>query len=327
MNLSYFISKRIGKPESDTFSSTIHKVAVASVGLGLAVMIIAFLVLLGFQNNIKDKIYSFGGHIIITKHVRGASFETPPVSTNHDIFKYPENFDYVDHIQEFVYKPGLIKTEEEVEGVVLKGVGLSYYTARFNSYLIEGTFVHFDSANYSSDVVLSKHLAQKLLLKVGDKLTMYFMQNPPRARRLTVSGIYETGLEDFDQKVIIGDIALIQRLNNWPDTLVGGYEIFIDDIDNIDAADQYLFENTHHELFVKKAADKYPQVFDWLGILDTNVLIVLVIILFVAGSNMISIVIILIMERTQMIGLLKAMGAENRLIRRVFTYTGMSLIG
>lgn len=326
MNLAYFISKRINKSQTNSFSGTIHKIAVASIAIGLAIMIISFLILGGFQDTIKKKIFSFGGHIQVTKYTFGGGYGENPISLNMDLYTSPEKYGFVDHVQEFSYKPGLLKTEEEVYGVILKGVGKRFDTARFSRNIASGAFISFKDSAYSTDVLLSQKIADALKLGVGDEVIMYFIQDPPRFRKLNVKGIYSTGLEDFDETVIIGDISLVRRLNSWADTLAGGLEIFVNDFDHIGRAEEKLSEMVDYDLYVEKVSDRYIQIFDWLSLLNKNVIIFLTLILFVACFNMVSILLILIMERTQMIGMLKALGARNRQIRKIFMYNGMLMV-
>ena len=329
MNLPLFIAKRLGHKGDGTFSSIIHKIAIASIALGLAVMIMAFLILLGFQRTVKEKIYAFSSNIIITKYSLSRDFQEAPVNESDypflsDFTSVPE----IRHIQPFAHKPGLIKTKEEVEGVILKGVDHRYDSVQFSTYMKQGSFINFDGEGaYSNDIVISQKIARRLKLEVGQEFIINFIQDPPRARRLRVKGIYDTGLEDFDDRMIIGDIRLIQRLNNWEADQVGGFEVFLNPNTNIDLVHEYLFDLVEYNLYVEKVSDKYIQIFDWLSLINNNIAIFLFLVLFVASFNMISIVLILIMERTHMIGLLKAMGAENKMIRRIFTYHGMSLIG
>lgn len=326
MNLPYFISKRIHQTSSNSFSSAIYGIAVASIAIGVAIMLISYLILGGFQDTIKDKIYSFGSHLQITKYTFGNSFQEDPITKNTTIYQNPDSIGFIEHVQEFSHKGGLLKTDTEVQGVVFKGIGVSFDTSRFSNNMIAGRFLRFNDSTYSNEVVLSKKIADKLFLKVGDEVIMYFIQNPPRFRKLTVTGLYDTGLEDFDDRVIIGDIALVQRLNDWPDSLVGGYEIFIKDVKKMDAAEEKLQSIAPYDMYVEKISDKYLQIFDWLSLLNRNVVIFLSLILFVASFNMISILLILIMERTQMIGILKAIGATNSQIRNIFIYNGMLMI-
>lgn len=333
MNLSYFISKRISRGQKEGFSSTIHKIAIASIALGLGAAIISFLIMNGFQETVKNRIYSFNGHLLITKFSMDNSVEEVPFDINFDVFNKQKTLDFVSHMQEYAHKAGLIKTNTEVLGVVLKGVGKSFDTTSFRANMVEGRFIQFPDSGYSNEIVLSKVIANKINVAVGDAVTIHFFQNPPRFRKLKVSGIYETNLSEyFDGKVVIGDIRLIQRLNNWADSIAGGIEIYLQDHVSVEEAQsklETLLEKDMRRNFDKNAEtirEKYIQVFEWLDLLDRQVGILLVIILFVICVNMISIILILVMERTQMIGMLKAMGASNGLIRSVFIYNGVSLI-
>ncbi len=289
-------------------------------------MIIAFFILLGFKSTIRNKIYSFNGHLLVSKYTLGRSFHEDPVSLNTPFYKNQDSIDFIAHVQEFSHKAGLIKTDEEVDGVVFKGVGKSFSMDYFGGNLKSGEFIEFKDEGYSTDVILSTHISNRLKLEVGDQFIIHFIQDPPRSRRMVVKGLYETGIEDFDEKIILGDLGLLQRLNDWPDTLAGGFEVYIKDAGNIDEAYDKLNNIAGYDLFVQKVSDKYIQIFDWLHLIDNNVTIFLILILFVASFNMVSIVLILIMERTQMIGLLKAMGADNATITKIFRYQGMGLI-
>lgn len=327
MNLSYFISKRINKEQQGSFSSTIGRIAVASIGVGLGSILISFLILRGFQTTIINKIYGFAGHLQVSLYtLRASSFDEPPISLESDFYTHWRNYDFIDHVQPIGYKMGILKTEDAVLGTVFKGVSSDYDTARFAPALKAGRFPHFSDTTYSLEVLFSQRIADKLLLGVGDEVTMYVVQNPPRFRRLKIVGIYETGLEDFDDRMIVGDLGLIQRLNNWPDTLVGGFEVFVKDPSDLAEAESMLYDVLDPDLYGDTAEDKYIQLFDWLGLLDRNVVIFLVLILFVASFNMISILLILIMERTTMIGVLKGLGATDQLVRRIFSWNGMLLI-
>ena len=327
MNLPYFISKRVSSFENIGFSATIHRIAVASIGLGLAIMIISFLILTGFQKTVTEKIYSFSSHLTVTKFSFGSSFDEPPMSINTAIYNKYDSIPGIDHVQEYAHKAGLIKTEEEVLGIVFKGLGSSFDTSRIENFILEGRFIHFTDSTYASEIVLSKTIASKLKVKLNDKILVHFFQNPPRSRRLTVVGIYETNLSEYyDEKVILGDIDLIRRLNDWTDNMVGGLEVFVDNIEKLDETEDLLLSLAEHDMAIERTDEKYLQVFEWLELIKRQVNIFLGIILLVVSVNMISIVIILIMERTSMIGTLKAMGASNKLIRKIFSYSGMQLI-
>ena len=327
MNLPYFISKRINKPESKSFSSTIHKIAVGSISIGLAVMIVSFLILKGFQETVKEKIYAFSAHFQVTKYYYGSSFEEPPMNINTALYKNYKDLGFVDHMQEYAHKAGLMKTEDEVLGIVVKGVGKSFDTVRFSSHLIEGRFINYNSEGYSREVVLSKAIANKLRINTGEDIILHFFQDPPRTRKLNVVGIYETNLSEYyDDKFIIGDIRMIQRLNSWADSIAGGMEIFVKDVNAIDQVKPVLDSLIAHDQYVEKVSEKYIQVFEWLGLIKRQVNIFLAIILVVVCVNMVSIILIMIMERTQMIGTLKALGADDGLIRQVFSYSGARLV-
>lgn len=327
MNLSYFISKRISKQTGEGFSSTIHKIAVASIGIGLGAAIISFLIMRGFQDTVKNKIYSFSGHMLVTKFTMNNSMEETPMDINIDLFKNYSVYPGVRHAQEFAHKAGLIKTDDEVLGVVLKGVGKSYDSTVFQDNMVAGRFLHLPDSGYANEVMLSSVITRKIKADVGDQVIVHFFQNPPRFRRLNVVGIYETNLSEyFDGKIIIGDIRLIARLNEWADSVAGGIELFVKDINRIEDIALSIGETIDFDQNVQPVSDKYIQVFEWLHLLSRQVNILLGVILTVVCVNMISVILILVMERTQMIGMLKALGATNRVIRNVFVYNGVNLV-
>ena len=326
LNLPYFISRRITQEESGSFSAVISKIAVASIAIGLAAMIISFLILHGFQQTVQNKIFGFGGHLQVTQYTLSTALEDQPMSLNSEFYKNQDQYNYVKHVQEFSHKAGLFKTEDEVQGILIKGVAQTFDLENFQENLKQGEFIRFNDSTYSTDIVISRRIADKLKLSVNDDVITYFVQDPPRFRRLHVTGIYETGLEEFDDKVVIGDLDMIRRLNNWPDTLAGGLEVFLHDPSDLAQAEADLFEVIDYDLYVDKISDKYVQIFDWLNLINQNVVVFLVLVLFIAAFNMVSILLILIMERTQMIGIFKALGATDGQVKRIFTYNGMILI-
>ncbi len=326
MNFSFFVSNRITKETAGSFSTIISKIAVISIALGLSVLILSFMILYGFKGEIKDKIYSFSGHLIINKYTLSTSFEETSIVVDDSLMKMLEDYPLTSRVQPFAMKAGLLKTDEEVQGVLIKGVDKSFDTTSFSKHLIKGRFPDFTDEKYSTEVALSNKIATYLRLGVDDEVLVYFVQNPPRFRRLQVVGIYETGLEEFDEKMIIGDLDLVRRINNWPDSLAGGLEVFISDTDELEKAEQDLFNSVGIDLYVDKVSDRFIQIFDWLNLLNRNVVILLTIILFVSGTSIISIMLILIMERTQMIGTLKALGSSNRFIRNIFLWNGVQLL-
>jgi lipoprotein-releasing system permease protein len=281
----------------------------------------------GFQETVKRKIYSFSGHILVTKFSMNNSTEEQPMDYQIELYNEPDKYPFVTHVQEFAHKVGVVKTDEEALGVLIKGVGRSFDLESFRENMIKGDFISFQDSGYASQVVLSKTIAAKLKKDVGDEIIVHFFQNPPRFRRLKVTGIYETNLSEyFDSRVVLTDIKLIQRLNDWPDTVAGGLEVFVDDPANVDNAGIAIGEMMDFDLNIERVSDRFIQVFEWLELLSRQVNILLGIILTVVCVNMISIVLILVMERTQMIGMLKALGASNGFIRSVFVYNGVHLI-
>lgn len=326
LNLSYFIAKRISFKRTGGFTGTIHRIAVASVAIGLAITMISFMILGGFQNEISNKVFSFTGHFQSMKFVSGNAFEESPTSTNSNFFQNHQNLDFIKHVQVFAHKAGLLKGDEEVEGVLMKGVGPDFDSLSFKQSIIKGRFLQFSDTAASNEIVLSKKIANKLLLDVGDKVTMYYVQEPPRFRRLEIVGIYETFLENFDDKILLGDIQTIRNLNAWTPDQVGGFEIFVDDPSKLESYAEPLYDFLDFDLKLVKVTEKYMEIFDWLLLLNNNVYVFLTLILFVAAFNMVSILFILIMERTQMIGVLKAIGAKNTQIRKIFVWNGFRII-
>ena len=328
MNLSYFISKRISRDQKKGFASSIHNIAIVIVGIGLAAVIISFLIMRGFQETVKQKIYSFNGHLLVTKYTMNYSPEEQPINFHIDLYKNPQQYPAITHIQEYAHKAGLIKTDSgEVLGILVKGVGRSYAVKAFQENLIEGKFIDFPDSGYSNQVVISKIISDKLQAKVGNDIILHFIQNPPRQRKLSIVGIYETNLSEyFDSNVILGDLRMIQRLNDWSDSLAGGLEVYIKNASAIDEVGYAIAEKMDFDLNIESVNDKYVQVFEWLNLLSRQVNILLGVILVVVSVNIISIILILVMERTQMIGMLKALGGGNKFIRSIFIYNGISLI-
>ena len=286
----------------------------------------AFMILLGFQNKIKDKIYSFSGHLLVGKYTLTNSFEESSFLLDEELKGQLETTPGIAHFQSFAMRAGLLQIDGEIQGVVIKGLDHRQDSSAFYKQLVDGRMPDLSSKNYTTEVVLSKKISNALQMLVGDEVLILFIQNPPRYRKLKIVGIYETGLEEFDQSIVYGDLRMIRRINGWAENEVGGVEIFVQDLATIDETHERLFDTLGFDLFVEKVSDRYLQIFDWLALLNRNVVIFLVLILFVAGFSMVSILLILIMERTQMVGMLKALGASNQLIRRVFLANGVRLV-
>jgi len=324
--LPLFISRRITRNERGAFSSTIHRVAVVSISLSLAALIVAFFVLYGFKDAIRDKVYGLSGHLVVDKYAVSNSFEDTSIQADDSLLQQLLDMDGVSHAQPFVLKAGLLKTEEAVQGIVIKGVTERFDSLRFSEQMVEGRLPEVGGEKYATDVTISRKLANLLRLSVNDEVTLYFVQDPPRYRRIKVTGIYSTGMQEFDEKIIYGDAAMLQRINGWDSLQASGIEVFLNNPSGIDRMEEAIFDELSTDLNVTSAHRLHPHIFEWLKLLNRNVLILLVIIIVVAAMGMISMVLILIMERTKMIGILKALGATNALLRKIFVYQGARLI-
>ncbi|MCJ8164911.1 ABC transporter permease [Pontibacter sp. E15-1] len=322
MNISRYISDKISEVQAGSFTSSVTKIAIISIAAGIAIMIVSFAILDGFRDEIRQKIFSFGAHLQVSRYDTNNSYEGAPISMNIGV---TDSIPGIQKIQAFARKTAIIKTEDEVLGVVLKGVGQDYDMSAMKQNLLAGGLVSYSDTASSKEVLISQSVANKLHLGVGDEAIFYFIQNPPRARKLQVKGIFNTGLEEFDEVFVIGDLKLVRELNNWPDTLVGGVEIVLKDFDQIDQTADQVFDQMHYDLQLEKITDRHAQLFDWLKLLRKNVVIFLVLIIFVASFNMVSTVFIMIIERINMIGVLKAVGATDAQIREVFYFRGLKL--
>ncbi|PKQ66760.1 ABC transporter permease [Labilibaculum manganireducens] len=336
MNLELFIAKKItiSKKGGGNISHPIISIAKISISLGIAVMILAVAIVTGFKSEITNKVIGFGSHIQITNYDNNSSFETNPIEKNAISVSSIEKIPGVSHVQSFATKPGILKTKSDIQGIVLNGIGKDYDWSFFKNHLVEGKTIQLTDSTKSNDILISEKLSNLLQLKVGDKLSVYFIQQPPRVRSFTVAGIYNTGMEEFDKLFLICDIQHIQKLNDWSDNQVSGYEIFIDNFDDLDLIDQQIkgitaasFTDDGAGFKVRSIVRKYPQIFSWLDMLDMNVWIILSLMILVAGFNMVSGLLIIILEKTNMIGILKALGTENWSIRKIFLYQSAMLIG
>lgn len=284
----------------------------------------------GFQKQVRDKVIGFGSHIQVTGFESNTSHEANPISTKQWFYPSFDSIDGIRHIQVFAHKAGIIKTEDQIQGVILKGIGADFDWGYFKEKMIDGTTFSVNNSERSDDVIISNNLATLLNLKTGDPLRMYFIINDelqPRGRKFNISGIYQTGLEEFDKLYIIGDISHIRKLNKWEDDQVGGFEILIDDFDQIDEIGETVYNLVGYDLNSQTIKQLQPQIFEWLALHDLNVIVIIVLMVIVAGITMISTLLILILERTNMIGILKALGSKNKSIRRIFIYNAVYIIG
>lgn len=331
MQFPSFIARRIRHNDAGSFSATVSRIGVASIAIGVGVGIIAFAVLLGFKRTIEKKVFLFGANISVSAFAQGNTYEEGPFPVKNPVVDALPTIPEISHWQAVAHKSGILKTENEIKGVVLKGVGKDYDWNVFKQSLVDGRLIgNKDSSSikygYSSEIVISRKIASQLILKPGDEVIMYSLQNPPRPRKLTIVGIYETQMEEFDNTLIVGDLALVQRLNGWGPDSIGTYEIYLKDFRKLPEVAAALKPILPVGVYMQKVTSLFPQIFDWLQLLDRNTAVFLTLILFVACFNMISILLVMIMERTPLIGLLKTLGSPNKQIRMVFFRVGIYMV-
>ncbi|HAF27604.1 MAG TPA: ABC transporter permease [Bacteroidales bacterium] len=335
MNTELFIARRIFSDKSvkKGISQPIVTIAVIGIALGLAVMILSVAIVTGFKSEISNKVIGFGSHIQIVNYDSNISFETSPVNKQQAFYNDINELSGIKNIQEFAIKAGIIKTQTDFAGVVLKGVGSNFDWSFFDQNMIAGKSFRITDSINTNEILISAHIANLLQLNVGDKIGAYFIQQPPRMRSFVISGIYETSLSEFDEKFALVDIKHIQKLNNWTDDQISGFEVSIEDFSQLDKMTDdvrsivgFHFNPDGTKLKVLSIKEKYPQMFDWLDLTDMNVWIILILMISVAGFNMVSGLLILILERTNMIGILKAIGTKNWSIRKIFLYQSGFLI-
>lgn len=309
-------------------------IAMAGIAIGLAVMLIAVAVVIGFKSEVRNKVIGFGSHIQISNFDAVRSYETHPVVVNDSMMAALSADPGVKHVQRYSTKPGIIKTGDAFQGMVLKGVGPEFDADFFRSHLVEGEIPVFSDSVSTNQVVVSKAIADKLKLKLGDKIYTYYIQGDVRARRLTVKGIYRTNFSEYDNLFLLTDLYTVNRLNNWKEGQVSGAELQVHDYDRLEEITYRIAVDTDNKkdalggtYYVQNIVQMNPQIFAWLDLLDLNVWVILILMIGVAGFTMISGLLIIIIERTQMIGILKALGANNMTIRKVFLWFSVFLIG
>lgn len=334
MNLELYIAKRILSKKSDSknISRPIVRIAILGISIGLCIMILSIAIVTGFKKEISDKVTGFGSNIQITHFDNNTSFETIPIILTDSIKEEIKKINGVKHTQYFATKPGILKTKEEIQGIILHGTGSDFDSEFIENNLVEGSFYSVSDSVKSEYCVISQNIARNLKLSTGDKITVWFIQQPPRVRRFTISGIYNTGLQEFDNTFAFCDIKHIQKLNDWSDNQYSGLEVYLNDINLTDVTYPNIrlisskFSDENQVLRAKSIKSKYPYIFDWLDILDVNVWIILSLMIAVAGFNMVSGLLILILEKTNMIGVLKALGQKDFNIRKIFLYLSIRLV-
>lgn len=331
LNYELFIAKRIiaGKEYKNSISSPIIKIAISAIALGIIIMLISIATGAGFQHKIRDKISGFKGHIQITNYDDNSSeISITPLNKNQDFYPEFKNISGIKKVQVFANKAGLIRTEKDFSGVIFKGVSTDYDWSFFKEYLVEGKLPNLNQQRVR-DVLLSKTLVDNLNLKLNDTINVHFFKanrKLPSRYKLIIVGIYDTGFNQFDKNMMIGDIREIQRLNNWSENQVGGFEVLIDNFDEIQTKGNEVYSATGSTLNSTTIVDTYDMIFDWIELFDNNTWFIIAIMILVASINMITALLVLILERVQMVGILKALGSDNWSVRKIFLYNATYLI-
>ncbi|MFH6997462.1 ABC transporter permease [Flavobacterium sp. FlaQc-57] len=332
MNLEYFIAKRLitARDFKSSISAPIIKIAISAIAIGIIMMIVSVATGIGLQKKIRDKVSAFNGQIIISNYDSNNSEVTlVPISKKQDFYPNFKSVPEVSHIQAIASKAGIIRTENAFEGIVFKGVGGDYDWKNIQEYLVEGKLPDF-TKSLNEDVLISRFLADRLNLKVGDHFNTFFIKEEqgklPNSRRFKIVGFFNSGFQDFDATYILGDIRHIQRINKWSPDQIGAFEVFIKDFDDIKTVGDKIYEKTSSSLDTKTIKEKYSYIFDWLQLFDFNIIVILAVMILVATINMVVALLVLILERTQMIGILKALGANNWTVRKIFLYNAFYLI-
>ncbi|WP_026452743.1 ABC transporter permease [Aequorivita capsosiphonis] len=333
MNFEFFIARRIiaSKDYKSSISAPIIKIAITAIALGIIMMLVSIATSVGLQKKIREKVSAFNGDIIITNFDTNFSNDSQnPISKNQNFYPKFKTIDGIKHVQVTASKGGVIRTENDFEGVVVKGVGDDYDWAYFKDFLVRGKLPDF-KGDLNSDILISEYLAKRLHLKLGDKVTTFFLNDEvsktPRSRGFDIVGIYNSGFQQFDEQFVITDIRHIQRLNKWEPDQIGAFEVFVNDFDDIVPIGNEVYNETGSTLDTQTIRNKFASIFEWIDLFDFNVAMIIGIMILVAGINMITALLVLILERTQMIGILKALGSSDWSIRKVFLYNAMYLIG
>jgi lipoprotein-releasing system permease protein len=326
LNVPAFIARRIAFNQQHSFSRFIIRLAISATIISVAAMILTLAFTNGFQYAISQKVFSFWGDIRVQRYEANkvSIAEEAPILKNDTVLQILKSDKDIKTIQAFGTKNAIVKGSESIEGVLLKGVEKDYDFANLNPFLQSGRWIHFADSGYSSEINLSAYTANQLKLKVNDKVLIFFIQadGSRRVRQMLVAGIFKTGIEDYDKLIAICDLSLIQKLNNWNKNEIGGYEIFVKDYKKTEAVNDLMLQQLPAVWNSRTIKEVYPNIFDWLDLQDKTVLIVLIIMVIVATLNLITCLIILVLERTKMVGILKAIGTPNSSIQKIFLYHG-----
>ena len=335
MSLPFFIARRIYRDEIGEKRASRPAIFIATIGIaiGLAVMIIAVSIITGFKSEIRDRLAGFDSHLRIFNLKAESAYESIPIMADDSLIAMIEGYKNVKHVQRYSIKPGMVKTSQAFQGIILKGIGPEYDTSFLNRHLLEGEIPQFSDSTSSNKVLISQSIADKLEIKLGDKLDSYYLEDDIRVRRLTVCGIYQTNFAEYDDLFMLTDVHTVNRLNGWNAMMFSGLEVQLKDYECLDEMTWQLAsdlggmsDSLGSEYCVRNIEQLNSQVFAWLGILDVNIWVILVLMIGVSGFTIVSGLLIIIIERTNMIGLLKALGAQDRVVRHLFLWFAVFLI-
>jgi lipoprotein-releasing system permease protein len=326
LNFSQFIAKRLRKPTLGSFSATVYKIGVFTIACGVMVLILSYMVLQGFKANVVSRLFSVHPQLKISAYSLSDTFDEKPISSTIEFYKNWKKIEGIDNVYLTAQKSGILKAKDEIQGVIFKGLSKNYNWLGMAEQLQLGKLPTLADSGYSNEVLLSKIVANKLKLQVGEEAVLYFVQNPPKARKIKIAGVFETNLEELDNQIILGDIRLVQRINNWPADSVGSIGINVKNIENLGNVQEKVVAGLPPDLKIESAKAKFAPVFEWLQLLDKNMGLLIVILFFVVGFNVVAVTLVLIMERIPTIGILKALGSQNGQIRRIFVNIGINMV-
>jgi len=327
LNFSYFLSQKLIPKDSKSVSKPVVRISIVSVALGICILLLTFAITTGFRNEIRDRVIGLGSHIRVVHFDNNNSYESSPVFINPELISDIERINGVVRIQPFTTKACIVKTENDVEGVVFKGIDANYDARFFVKNLVKGRFISLSDTAVSNEALISEKLAKKLQLDTGIKITAFFIQNPVRQRVFTIRGIYNTGVEDYDKRHIICDMAHLQKINDWANGYVGGLEILIDNFDNMQNINAQVRDVLPYDLQASTIIEQYAGIFDWIHLFDQNVFILIFLVIIIAGVSLISTQLILSLEHISTIGLLKALGCTTSAVRNIFLFLSARILG
>ena len=333
MKIDFFIAKKLinNDKSKDRISSPIIKIAIISISIGVVIMLISMATGFGLQHKIREKISAFSGHIIISNYDNNQSGITlNPISIKQDFYPNFDKVSGIKNVQAFATIGGILKTDKDFEGIIYKGVDSLYDWSLFKPFLIKGKIPDFSKQKMNDSILISKVIADRLQLKLYDKVPAYFIRegsDKPQLRIFKIAGIYDTGFEDFDKSYILGQLQMVQKLYKWPDTLTGGFEVILNDFNQLDLKTQQIYNETPSTLNTQSIKDKYPLIFNWLQMFDFNILLIISIIIFIAGLNMITTILVLILEKRNFIAIMKVLGSRNKRLQRIFLIQAAYIIG